>query len=248
MRDIVLQTESSSRRIVGGKAFSLLVLNKAGFNIPPFFILTTKTTQYLKNRDVHKKFLLEIKNTYKTAIKNGKVAVRSSTTIEDSRKSSFAGQFKTVLNVDINNVYGAIEEVYLSIPKVVAAYGPRIKHGAKIEMAIIIQKMVNPDKAGVIFTADPINGNKSKIIIEVVKGLGEALVSGSKTPTKYYISKTHSNILNRSGKNLILLGELKQLCDIAISIEKLFDYPQDIEFAIKKGKIYILQSRDITTL
>ena len=244
----MLQTEKGSRRIVGGKASSLLALHKAGLDIPPFFILTTKAVQHLINQDVDKKFILEIKNIYKTIIKKGKVAVRSSATIEDSRKSSFAGQFKTVLNVDINNLYEAIKEVYSSISNVEAVYGPRIKHRSKIEMSIIIQKMVNSDKAGVIFTADPVDGNKDKIIIEVVKGLGEALVSGSKTPTRYYISKTDGSILNRSGKNLITVRELKQLYNMAISIEKLFGHPQDIEFAVKKGKIYILQSRDITTL
>ena len=245
---MLLQTEKGSRRIVGGKASSLLALHKAGLDIPPFFILTTKAVQHLINQDVDKKFILEIKNIYKTIIKKGKVAVRSSATIEDSRKSSFAGQFKTVLNVDINNLYEAIKEVYSSISNVEAVYGPRIKHRSKIEMSIIIQKMVNSDKAGVIFTADPVDGNKDKIIIEVVKGLGEALVSGSKTPTRYYISKTDGSILNRSGKNLITVRELKQLYNMAISIEKLFGHPQDIEFAVKKGKIYILQSRDITTL
>jgi pyruvate,water dikinase len=224
-----------------------LALHKAGLDIPPFFILTTKAVQHLRNQGVDKKFILEVKNVYKTVIKNGKVAVRSSATIEDSRKSSFAGQFKTVLNVDINNLYEAIKEVYSSISNVAAVYGPRINR-SKIEMAIIIQKMVNPDKAGVIFTADPVDGNKAKIIVEVVKGLGEALVSGSKTPTRYYISKTDGSILNRSGKNLTTQRELKQLYGMAISIEKLFGHPQDIEFAIKKGKIYILQSRDITTL
>ncbi len=224
-----------------------MALHKAGLDIPPFFILTTEAVQHLRDQNVDKKFILEIKNVYKTVIKNGKVAVRSSATIEDSRKSSFAGQFKTVLNVDINNLYEAIKEVYSSISNVAAVYGPRINK-SKIEMAIIIQKMVNPDKAGVIFTADPVDGNKAKIIIEVVKGLGEALVSGSKTPTRYYISKTDGSILNRSGKDLTTRRELKQLYDMAISIEKLFGHPQDIEFAIKKGKIYILQSRDITTL
>ncbi len=248
LRFIIFQTGRGSRKTIGGKASSLLALYKGGFNVPPFFILTTKSIGQLKNRKMYKKFSPEIEKAYKTIIKNGEVAVRSSATIEDSRESSFAGQFKTMLNVDIDNVYAAIKAVYSSMPNVEATYGPRIKSGIKIEMAVIIQKMVDSDKAGVLFTADPVSGDRGRMIVEGVKGLGEALVSGAKTPTRYYVSKTRNRILGHRGNNLITPRELKQLCNIALSIEKLFGYPQDIEFAIKNGNIYILQSRDITTL
>lgn len=248
MDSIIFQTENSPKKKVGGKASSLLKLHKEGFNVPPFFILSTSLVRRLKNQKARKHIYPEIKRAYKTVIKQGKVSVRSSATIEDLHSSSFAGQFKTVLNVEENDILKAIKVVYSSVPNVVATYGPRIKYGTRIEMAVIIQKMVNPDKAGVLFTADPVIGDRSKIIIEVVKGLGEALVSGAKTPSRYYVSKISEKLLSIKGNRLITTSELKQLCSTAVAIEKLFDYPQDIEFAIKKGTIYILQSRDITTL
>ena len=242
----MFQTEHAPVEIVGGKASSLLALYNKGFNVPPFFVITTNAVSMLKNSKAYRKLFPEIKEAYRTAIKKGKVSVRSSAVIEDSRKSSFAGQFKTVLDVDVAYLYSAIRVVYLSLPKVVAAYGLDGRPGTD-KIAVIIQKMVYPEKSGVMFTADPINGNRNRIIIEAVNGLGEALVSGAKNPARYYVSRTNSRILSRTS-NLVTSRELKQLRDIAVSIEKLFDYPQDIEFAIKNRVIYILQSRDITTL
>ncbi|MGC8495755.1 MAG: PEP/pyruvate-binding domain-containing protein [Candidatus Micrarchaeia archaeon] len=248
MQSIILQTGVGPRKIVGGKAFSLLTLYNARFNVPPFLVITTKAIKQFKNRTARKGLISEIKKWYKTVIKTGKVAVRSSATVEDSRESSFAGQFKTVLNVDIDDIYTAIKAIYKSISNVMAIYASKTGKTGKIEMAIIIQKMVDADRAGVIFTADPIKGDRDKVIVEVIRGLGEALVSGARTPTTYYFSKTNNKILSRTGENLITARKLKQLCSTAISIERLFGYPQDIEFAIKRGKVYILQSRDITTL
>ncbi len=131
--------------------------------------------------------------------------------------------------------------------------------------------MVDSKKAGVIFTVNPVNKKDTEIIIEAAFGLGETVVSGQVTPDNYVIDKVNNDILNKyvneqdwglfrneEGKNyrkdvenpeeqVLTDEEIKQLAEIAIKIENHYGKPQDIEFAID-DKIYIVQSRPITTL
>lgn len=121
--------------------------------------------------------------------------------------------------------------------------GKKIKN---IEMAIIIQKMVNADFAGVIFTVNPIK--KKGLLIEVTEGLGDKLVSGEVTPNTYFIDKKSLKIINNILKFSFKKSLITKLSQTALEIEKLYKFPQDIEFCIKNEKIFILQSRPITTL
>ncbi|NIA23739.1 MAG: hypothetical protein GWP03_06255, partial [Proteobacteria bacterium] len=139
-------------------------------------------------------------------------------------------------------------------------------------VAVIIQRMVNSQKSGVIFTADPVSGDSNKIIINASYGQGEGIVSDSVKSDMYVYDKTEnifdSHIeskketvdLNEEGGLIkravarekidqpVLIGtELNNLIDVALKIEDLFGMPQDIEFAIVKGRIYILQARPVTT-
>src|SRR3989338_6487475 len=226
-------------KLFGGKATNLGFLIQNGFNVPEGFCISTKVKKLTK--DIKENIMQKYKEL------NSPVSVRSSATSEDARNASFAGQFETFLNVNSENeLLNSINKCWKSAKsRRVISYARknRIKN---IKMAVIVQKMINPDFAGVIFTVDPVH-NKD-ILIESVKGLGEKLVSGKVTPSSYLIDRKNYKINNKSGNfnmNKILIQELAR---ISLRIEKSYNFPQDIEFATKDDEIFILQSRAITTI
>ena len=225
--------------LFGGKATNLGFLIQNGFNVPEGFCISTqidKLTKDIKNEIIRK---------YKEL--NCAVSVRSSATAEDSRNASFAGQFETFLNINSKSaLLNSISKCWKSAKSRRVISYARKNEIKNIKMAVIVQKMLNPDFAGVIFTVDPLY-NKY-ILIEFVKGLGEKLVSGKTTPMSYFIDRKNYKINNRSGNinmNKILI---QRLARISLKIEKSYNFPQDIEFATKDNQIYILQSRAITTI
>ena len=203
------------------------------------------------------------------------VAVRSSATTEDLAEASFAGQQDSFLNVKgKSDLLKNIKKCFGSLFTARATYY-RNKKGFKHEqasLAVIIQKMVDSDKSGVIFTKDPSHKNDD-IMIEAVWGLGEGIVSGKITPDQYIISK-ELNILKKNisdkkiaitrdsggNKEIVRLREekskhqvlkeyeIKKLTELGIKLEEHYQKPQDIEFAIEGEEIYIVQTRPITTL
>ncbi|MBU0894721.1 MAG: phosphoenolpyruvate synthase [Nanoarchaeota archaeon] len=203
------------------------------------------------------------------------VAVRSSATTEDLAEASFAGQQDSFVNIKGNdNLLEHIKKCFASLFTSRATYY-RNKKGFKNEqtsLAVVIQKMVDSDKSGVIFSKDPSYKNDN-VTIEAVWGLGEGIVSGRITPDSYTISK-ELEILNKtiaekkiaitrdsSGeKSIVKLREekskyqvlkeheIKKLADIALKLEGHYKKPQDIEFAIEGEEIYIVQTRPITTI
>lgn len=204
------------------------------------------------------------------------VAVRSSATAEDLPEASFAGQQDTYLNVSgIEELLNHVQRCWASLFTARATYY-RNQNDFKTEevgIAVVVQVMVNSECAGVMFTADP-TGDTSKIIIEAAYGLGEAVVSGSVTPDTYVVSKENMRIANKTigkqqysilrdekGKNYhkeLEEGEAKkqkiddelilELGKIGKTIEDHYEKPQDIEWATEEGKLFITQSRPITTL
>ncbi len=225
--------------LFGGKATNLGFLIQNGFNVPEGFCISTQV----------KKLDKEVKNEIIKRYKNlkSKVSVRSSATVEDAKNASFAGQFDTFLNVkDEKELINSVEKCKNFVKSArVNAYSKN-KNVKKVKMAVIVQKMVNPDYAGVIFTFDPVY-NKD-ILIEYVKGLGEKLVSGKATPTSYFIDRKNYKINNKYGNLNINKILIQRLARLALKIEKDYNFPQDIEFATKGNQIYILQSRAITTI
>ncbi len=202
------------------------------------------------------------------------VAVRSSATAEDLADASFAGQQDTYLNIKGNeDLLEAVKRCFASLYTSRATYY-RHKKGFKHEetsLAVVVQKMVDSDKSGVMFSTDP-TYKDDNIIIEAVYGLGEGIVSGMITPDKYIISK-EMKILDikvankkvaltrnsgggkievklteeRSNAQVLKEAELRSLAEIAIKLEDHYKKPQDIEFAIENGEISIVQTRAITT-
>jgi len=202
------------------------------------------------------------------------VAVRSSATTEDLEGASFAGQQESYLNIKGNkDVVEAVKKVFASLFTARAIYYRKKKGFSKEKFALaaVVQKMIDSDKSGVIFSKNPVSEEDS-IIIEAVFGLGEGIVSGRIKPDTYEISK-ELYILDKkisekkvaitrnsqghtvevkltekvSKAQVIEDSMIKQLANIAQKIEDHYGKPQDIEFAIENNEIFIVQSRPITT-
>ncbi len=180
-------------------------------------------------------------------------AVRSSATTEDLIETSFAGQHDTFLYIQgKNNLIAAIKKCWLSLWSVRAIIYRKQK-GIKqnvAQMAVAIQKMVIADKSGVTFSINPINGNTNQVIINVVNGEGDKLVSGLTTPFEFIINKTSNNLINSRNYSTqndnLSTNEIYYLTEITKNIEAYFGTPQDIEWSIANNQLFILQSRPIT--
>lgn len=211
----------------------------------------------------------------KTASEPVFVAVRSSATAEDLADASFAGQQESYLNIKGNQeLLRHVKKCFASLFTSRATYYRHKKEfeHSKVQLAVVVQKMVDSDKSGVIFSKDPTNKNDN-IIIEAVWGLGEGIVSGKITPDKYVVSpelkildekiadkkiaitrdsgggETVVKLREEKSKHQVLKDyEIKRLSEFALKLEEHYQKPQDIEFAIEGEEIYIVQTRPITTL
>ena len=224
------------------------------------------------NSDVSllKSGLSKIKSLYKAPL----VAVRSSATAEDLPTASFAGQQDTYLNVK-GEAYllKKVKECYASLftPRAIYYRNEQKFDHSKVGLAVVVQKMIESEKSGAAFSIDPVTNDKNRIVIEAIFGLGEYIVQGKVTPDHYEVDKrslvitkkeiskqdvkfVKSNIANKEVK-LGKAGSLIKLTDQEIikvallvrDIEKHYCFPQDIEWAVQNNRVYITQSRPITT-
>lgn len=174
----------------------------------------------------------------------GPIAVRSSATVEDLHGSSFAGQYRSVLNVDSGDrdaVMSAIRQVWASLwhPAPVAyrrAFG--IDENG-VAMAVVLMAMIPATTAGVVFTVDP--GGSDGARVEAVEGLGEALVSGAETPSAWVVPSNGPEPAD-------LAVAARKALDLALDIEERFEAPQDVEWAAVGDEVFIVQARPITVL
>ncbi len=228
----IMENEVSS---FGGKAVNLGILSRAGFNVPKGVCISSDT-------EINDETITEAHTKFKELGSN--VSVRSSASVEDSKTNSFAGQFDSFLN--INNKEKLVESIKKVKESVksnrVIAY--QKEHADNVNMGIIIQKMVHADFSGIIFTKDPIK--KEHILIEIADGLGEDIVSGSVTPSNFFVDDENS-IVKSDNQHEVQVALIIKLAKIARKIENVYGTPQDIEFAVKDDEIFILQSRPITT-
>lgn len=204
-------------------------------------------------------------------------AVRSSATAEDLPFASFAGQQDTYLNIKgEKSLLNSIRNCWASLftdRAILYRIQNNIEHDT-VQMSVIIQKMVLPEVSGIMFTADPVSGHRGILSIDASYGLGEALVSGLVSPDIYKFRKSKSQIESAiiAEKRLAIMpiegggtqkveitGEkstsqvmsdfqIRSLAELGMAIEKHYGCPQDIEWCLEKGKIYIVQSRAITSL
>ncbi|MBI5046400.1 phosphoenolpyruvate synthase [Candidatus Micrarchaeota archaeon] len=204
------------------------------------------------------------------------VAVRSSATAEDLPTASFAGQQSTYLNVfGPEGVIKAIKDCWASLfePRAIFYRVENKFEHMKVGLAAVVQMMVQSEKAGVVFTVDPLYQDPNIISIEGAFGLGEVVVSGQVTPDTYRIDKELMKIIDKNvvkqswmlvkidgktrkaeikdeaqGKQKLSDLEIIDLAKTCKKIEQHYSYPQDIEYAFEHDNLYIVQSRPITTL
>lgn len=179
------------------------------------------------------------------------LAVRSSATSEDLAFASFAGQFESYLNVKPERVFPSIKTCWSSLyEQRVLSY--TLYHQIpmyKIKMAVLVQEMVKAQKGGVIFTKDILRDNERVMVIEAAKGLGFRVVGGTTVPDRYIVEKSDLKIIGqklKSQKPVLLEKEIFTLASIGVLVENFYQTPQDIEWAIKEEKIYLLQTRPLT--
>ncbi|MBR5369711.1 MAG: hypothetical protein IK137_00230 [Bacilli bacterium] len=215
---------------IGGKARNLAILSQNGFPVPDGFVVSTKT---FDNNILSKESISIIES----LIDNDSLyAVRSSAMVEDAANESWAGQFETYLNVKPKDIIEKIYECHNSKKDRAVSYA----NGDDVfDIAVVVQKMINAEYAGVVFSKNPVSG-EDEIITEYVKGLGEDLVSGKKDPIQV--------IINDKLEKEDIPFDILKLKEYVKKIVKVYnDIPQDIEYAISNNNIYILQSRPITT-
>lgn len=216
---------------IGGKAAGLDLLVRNGFTVPKGFVISE-----LDNIDedaIFKAF---------DALESAKVSVRSSASNEDQSMASNAGQYDTFLFVDRRHLLESIRKCAASLVSNRVEGYARHFDLSKATMNVVVQEMIDSDKAGVLFTAGPNNG--SAILIEAVKGQGENLVSGQVSARRYEISR--KNYIP-CGDDLLDEMEIRQLYDTGKKIRSVFGEEKDIEWALKDGTLYLLQMRPITS-
>lgn len=216
---------------VGGKAAGLDLLIRNHFTVPKGFVITEIDS--IDETALYQAF---------DALNVELVSVRSSASNEDQSGASNAGQYETCLFVNRQHLMESVQKCLDSLDS------HRVKDYAehfelsKGTMNIVVQEMIDSDKAGVLFTAGPNNG--SAILIEAVDGQGENLVSGQVTARRYEISR---KCYRPCADDLLNEAEIKQLYEIGKQIRSTFGEEKDVEWAIKDGKLYLLQMRPITT-
>jgi pyruvate,water dikinase len=213
------------------------------------------------------------------ALGEGPVAVRSSATAEDLAEASFAGQQETYLNIEgPGDVVRAVQACWASLFEPRAIFyrsGAGFDH-MKVGIAVVVQKMVQSERSGVMFTLHPVTNDRSQVVIEAVYGLGEAIVSGMVTPDSYVIEKASGAMLDcqvvpqeqelirkpgsgdeanhweavdwaRRPKQKLSNEEAAELATIGARVEDHFGCPQDVEWAHADGAFHIVQARAVTT-
>ncbi|MCD4693794.1 hypothetical protein K8R62_00340 [bacterium] len=221
--------------------------------------------------DLTKDILKEFKK-----LKTRFVAVRSSATAEDSSIASWAGELESYLNTTEKTILVNVRSCWSSLftPRAIFYRKEKKLTNVQVSVAVVVQIMIESEVSGICFTVHPVTEDRNQLIIEAGFGLGEAIVSGSVTPDSYVINKKEMSLLdiNISGQEKKIVKCVKngvkwinvkkgdqekqklegkdiiKLAKVCVQIEKHYKKPQDIEWAYKDKKFYIVQSRPITTL
>ena len=304
--------------LVGGKGANLGELTRAGFPVPPGFVVTVdayrrfdeanglgaQVADRLARLDVNDPDALRAAaDAIQALVRRGRVpddvrdavlaayarlsvesttdgelvAVRSSGTVEDTAQFSFAGMFQSVLNVrGPEALVRAVKECWASgFSARLLFYRAKQGLAGELLIAAAVQKMVQSDHAGVVFTADPATNDRTRMVIEGAWGLGEVVVLGQVTPDHYVVDKRTLDIVERAtarkafmltrdpatGENVQVTlaeekgaapvltdDEVRQVAELARRDEEHYGAPQDAEWAFEGGRLYLVQTRPITTL
>lgn len=276
----------------GGKARNLGLLIRRGFDVPEGFCVDTAAFQTvvdgisltgepaqirtrISTAPIPDSLRIDIEGCYRQLGNDAPVAVRSSATAEDLDEASFAGQQDTLLHVvGVDAVLDAVRRCWASAwtDRAVGYRQDREIDDAAVSVAVVVQRMVDAEVAGVMFTADPLTGSRGRTVIEANPGLGESVVSGSVDPDHWAVeAKTGSILEERVGaKQSRVTGlagggtrverltdqgpcltheEIAELARLGAGVERAFGGPQDIEWALDgERRIWFTQTRSITTL
>jgi pyruvate, water dikinase len=256
--------------LAGGKGASLATMTAEGLPVPPGFVITSAAFEaavepdrlraLMRSGDVEAARALvasasppraEIEAHY--AELTGLVAVRSSACAEDSGAASYAGQQETYLNTDgLDDVLAGVVRCWLSFFTERAVFYRKEKGSLDdVAMAVVVQQMVDSATSGVLFTVDPVNGRKDRMVVEAARGLGEAVVSGEVTPDNYTLDRDGVIKKQRPAGDAPVLDEAQcaELAALGRRLAELHGVPQDIEWAFDAdGTLFLLQSRPVTTV
>lgn len=231
---------------VGGKGAHLQKLIQWKAPVAPFFILTTDAYKYFQK---HQTFPDEVTKRFDSFLStHPKIALRSSMIAEDNADSSFAGLFETLLDVNSQNWQTSLIKIYASTQSDrVQEYINRKKLNVDLQMAVVVQELIEVETSGVLFTRSPVPPT-STIAIDAAFGMGEGVVSGLTDVDHYQFTRTKDLISKRlqNAEPVLSENEQSQLIDLSLAMEKEMGMPSDIEWGFKKGKLYLFQIRPIT--
>lgn len=252
---------------VGGKAANLGAMLTAGFPVPDGFVITTAAYREaidasglsgadaatlrlsIPRMPIPRRIADSVRMAY-SAFGKAAVAVRSSGVAEDAAGASFAGQYRTYLNVrGADDVLAAVRACWASLwePRGVSYRAARqATSESDPAIAVVIEQMVDAEYAGVLFTADPVSGRRDKLVIEAVEGLGEPLVSGERSGIRCVVDRETLTLVD--GVPAIPSSALTELAALGARAERLFGAPQDIEWAYSNSRVALVQSRPLTAL
>lgn len=268
MSAVIWPEDGARPERLGGKAAALASLSRAELPIPAWFVV-------VPNALTIGGWEAEVAAALRRLVPDGApVAVRSSAAGEDGVEHSYAGQLESYLFVDPADVPARVREVWESARSArVAAYRAERRISGASMPAVLVQRMVDAEKSGVAFSADPVSGRRGRCIVAATFGLGTALVSGADDADSIVVDRrgaiveritARKNVAHRRGADgsvvevpLASADATRPVLsdDEALSVAALarkaalhFGAPQDIEWAIERGELFLLQSRPITSL
>lgn len=237
--------------VIGGKASTLARLAVAGFPVPPGFVVTSAAWDL--NVD-------EIAAAVGAVLESADLvgatgfAVRSSAAAEDLQGVSYAGQFETFLDVPKEGVVDAVHRCREAAASArVTAYRSGRSDGGTSdrEMAVLVQPMVHASAAGVVFTANPLTGDRHESVVTAVRGLGERLVSGEVAGDEWSVRDGFATSRRRT-EDAVTAEQAVAVADLALQVEAFLDGAQDIEWAYEPDqagdRLVLLQARPMTAL
>ena len=248
MQIITEESQLLDARLVGNKTASLATLARAGFDVPAFFAVNANDgaagarPEFV---DQQLKVVLE-----SLGMGGHSVAVRSSSVEEDGASASYAGQFASYLDVSPRDVAEfALKVVGSGASRHLDTYRKATGNGAEARApSVLVQKMIHADAAGVAFAVDPVDAGNKCAVVAAVEGTGDRLVSGEVQGDTFRVDRDGRVVdRNLEGNRAVIRDRMiRRIAKLVRKVSEERGCPQDIEWAIEKGRLYLLQSRDIT--
>ncbi|HEY3217616.1 MAG TPA: PEP/pyruvate-binding domain-containing protein, partial [Candidatus Limnocylindria bacterium] len=260
MRAIDLaEREARDPAAVGHKAANLARF-AANFRVPPAFCLSTSVYDELKaamspaGAAERAALRAGVADAYErlagvVRTRDPLVAVRSSATGEDSAEASFAGQHETILNVSgVDAIVDAVLECWRSAGNErVTAYRTEKGIDAPVQVAVLVQQMVDADVSAIAFGVDPVSGDDTVVVIDAAAGLGDKIAAGEITPDRYVVRKSDLAVTGPV-RGALSEDQARDIGKLTLALERENAHPVDVECAFAKGVLHLLQCRPITTL